>query len=365
MIIAALNYLHQNTGSGIQSVTGTLVDVSDPANPVIDTPSLEEVLNVGRVAVIGQTKIYIASDEYFPGQENIVWEIGNDQLAVSTSIQGQFGFSRKVQLLTGSKYYSNQDFLDAFNDSAYVLFKSTSITEEGVTPSYMSLYYPAPIEGSNINIYLPRPTVTGTYHIALKEDIVDATDLLKGIMKIYSETGSNTDGTMTQKAISDEFSSRNALVINTTTYTSALGVTTEQILSNNVINANSFKANSILNLSSRSRRAVAGNTAAYKFYLSTVSNNISATYATQIGMVNTGLSQSVGLFTREFSIDNNGILTGYPSSVSAASDIVPYGVANDVSMNLVLSDTYYLISTVITSSTGTVQQKTLSLTHLR
>jgi hypothetical protein len=157
-----------------------------------------------------------------------------------------------------------------------------------------------------------------------------------------------------------------SIFTNLTTYTSVIGTTTEQIMSNNTIPANSIKINSILKFNSRFRRPVAGNTGNIKFYISSVSNDISPANATQIGVYNGGLNVSPGLFSREFSIDSGGILTGYPGTTTAITDSIIYStITADLSISLTLSNVYYLISTITTSATGSLQQKTISLTYYK
>lgn len=48
----------------------------------------------------------------------------------------------------------------------------------------------------------------GTHYINIQESLVTATAQTPGILKLYSETGYNVDGTMTQKAITDELDLR-------------------------------------------------------------------------------------------------------------------------------------------------------------
>lgn len=157
-----------------------------------------------------------------------------------------------------------------------------------------------------------------------------------------------------------------SIFTNVNTYTSVIGTTTEQIISNNTIPANSIKINSILKFNSRFRRPVVGNTGNIKFYISSVSNDISPANATQIGVYNGGLNVSPGLFSREFSIDSGGILTGYPGTISSTTDNTIYNtITADLSISLTLSNVYYLISTITTSATGSLQQKTISLTYYK
>ena len=48
----------------------------------------------------------------------------------------------------------------------------------------------------------------GVDYIKISEDIVTATAAVPGVVKLYGVTGQNTDGTMTQKAITDELDLR-------------------------------------------------------------------------------------------------------------------------------------------------------------
>ena len=48
----------------------------------------------------------------------------------------------------------------------------------------------------------------GAQYIPIQETFATATSNVPGIVKLYSSTGYNTDGTMTQKAITDEFDLR-------------------------------------------------------------------------------------------------------------------------------------------------------------
>lgn len=48
----------------------------------------------------------------------------------------------------------------------------------------------------------------GTNYICIQDHFVNATSDIPGIVKLYNETGYNIDGTMTQKAITDELDLR-------------------------------------------------------------------------------------------------------------------------------------------------------------
>lgn len=48
----------------------------------------------------------------------------------------------------------------------------------------------------------------GTNYVKVNEDLVTATATVPGVVRLYGTTGQNIDGTMTQKAITDELDLR-------------------------------------------------------------------------------------------------------------------------------------------------------------
>ena len=48
----------------------------------------------------------------------------------------------------------------------------------------------------------------GTQYVPIQDSLVTATAEIAGVVKLYDSTGYNTDGTMTQKAITDELDLR-------------------------------------------------------------------------------------------------------------------------------------------------------------
>ena len=71
---------------------------------------------------------------------------------------------------------------------------------EKIIPTCNHIY--VNIAGNNIYTY------TGSTYEEVGEKINNASATAPGIMKLYSESGQNTDGTMTQKAITDELSEK-------------------------------------------------------------------------------------------------------------------------------------------------------------
>lgn len=108
----------------------------------------------------------------------------------------------------GSSVFSELEFIDNFVIKAYfyegAFYKDVEHTEE--------------ILGSTNKIYIDRASGKLYYYddefIDIKNNIPTATAEIPGIMKLYHTTGSNTDGTMTQKAITDELNEKVELTLN-------------------------------------------------------------------------------------------------------------------------------------------------------
>ena len=78
---------------------------------------------------------------------------------------------------------------------------------------YKDVNHTAPLTGMINKIYIEDGTRTiyyynGSQYIKIQDNVVTATADTPGVVKLYSQTGQNTDGTMTQKAITDELDLR-------------------------------------------------------------------------------------------------------------------------------------------------------------
>lgn len=79
-------------------------------------------------------------------------------------------------------------------------FYSDSMHTQKIIPSVTSIY----INVSENNIYF----YSGVKYEKIEGQVSSATATTAGIMKLYNEKGQNTDGTMTQKAITDELNEK-------------------------------------------------------------------------------------------------------------------------------------------------------------
>lgn len=87
-------------------------------------------------------------------------------------------------------------------------FYSDSTHQTELTPSVESIY----IEASRSDIYV----YNGSNYISVNDNLPTANASVPGIMKLYNEKGNNTDGTMTQRAITTDLNKKVSAVIDTT-----------------------------------------------------------------------------------------------------------------------------------------------------
>lgn len=108
----------------------------------------------------------------------------------------------------GSSTFGQLEFIDNYVIKAYfyegAFYKNIEHTEE--------------ILGSVNKIYIDKASGKLYYYdnefIDIKNNIPTASATIPGIMKLYNSTGSNTDGTMSQKAITDELNEKVELTLN-------------------------------------------------------------------------------------------------------------------------------------------------------
>lgn len=85
-------------------------------------------------------------------------------------------------------YYYNSKF---YQDNMHQVAMSGMINKIYIDDSMRKLYY-----------------FDGEQYVSIQDNLVTATAEIPGVVKLYSTTGQNIDGTMTQKAITDELDLR-------------------------------------------------------------------------------------------------------------------------------------------------------------
>jgi len=140
------------------------------------------------------------------------------------------------------------------------------------------------ISGTELDvIFKPKPKfVSGTYYL-VDEDYVtnaiagvttpDATPTVKGIAKLYTSLGSNTDGAVDQNTVNTALALKaNAPLIDTVSSSALTGVTTEGILKSYLIPANTLTASEILNFANDLYKTGTAGTVTSRLYTNTTAS---------------------------------------------------------------------------------------------
>lgn len=107
--------------------------------------------------------------------------------------------------------YTDEAIYDAINEivqRGYYYdgkFYSDSTHEDELTPSLETIY----IEAAKSEIY----TYNGVKYVSVNESLPTASASIAGVLKLYNEKGANTDGTMTQKAITDAINEKASVIL--------------------------------------------------------------------------------------------------------------------------------------------------------
>ena len=103
--------------------------------------------------------------------------------------------------------------------------------------------------------------------------IPDATPTVKGIAKLYTSLGSNTDGSVDQNTVNSALALKaNAPLIDTVSSSALTGVTTEGILKSYLIPANTLTASEILNIANDLYKTGTAGTVTSRLYTNTTAS---------------------------------------------------------------------------------------------
>ena len=219
------------TNGTVQSVTGTLVNNTDTANPVIDTPTLQKVFDVEPNGVYATLEL---------GDVVIDLIVGGSTTELNTdfgyAIEIRKGDNRSIRehgynnirdvLRTKQDGYvfESIDVSENFNDQNFnTLIKILSVLDTATQGTGQIRYYhPTPLLGVNAHIYFKNPPASGNYHIPFQEDI----DL---------DLSNKVDKDPNKGLSSNDFSDEDKLKLdNLTTYTGFRGTQSSLV---NVISA--------------------------------------------------------------------------------------------------------------------------------
>lgn len=248
LIKRALDYLRENigagSGGGVQSVTGTNVDASDPENPIIDIPSLQDVANVSRLIDYlifnldpnQQQQVITFANYFFIDNKSIFWDGGavqggDDRQGVRLPYTGN-GPTPTLEVQRIIKNSSSGSYSIIASDSSVLLrfIGSCTISIDATANGLINGEYHlckantnsnqvviSPTGGITINGSTSSLTIPNNRRIVLKRiavnqfeayhaDVVSvetASDTVSGIMRLYQVLGQNTNGAISQKAATD------------------------------------------------------------------------------------------------------------------------------------------------------------------
>lgn len=187
--------------------------------------------------------------------------------------------------------------------------------------------------------------------ITAKWTAVDATGILKGIMKLYTASGSNTDGTMTQKAITDLLDLKanlsNTLRFLKSFFTGNSVTTTETVVGFHQVGGPGTPASFSLKCFLRAGKTNTTSVGNLKFYLSTTPD-LTGTI-TQIAF-NSATSALVIPLERTF-IYSGGNLYGWNATNGAPTDVANSTVAESITA-VDMTTVRYLVATLQTTGTA-------------
>jgi len=207
------------------------------------------------------------------------------------------------------------------------------------------LRFSEPTIGANLTL----PDADGM--IALLSDITnppDATPTVKGIAKLYTSLGSNTDGAVDQNTVDSALALKaNAPLVDTVSSSALTGVTTEGILKSYLIEAGTYSASEILNFANDLYKTGTAGTVTSRLYTNTT-NSLSGA---SLLAVNISTSGSRKIALRRQLVLKDGNIETLATTATVPDDNVNSGtVATIVTFNPAVDN--YFITTAQNASTG-------------
>jgi len=268
---------------------------------------------------------------------------------LSELLQGNNSFKSDLQTL--DNITNIQKIKTIFNDiDGIILFSSLS---NGTDSLMKSIILETPnltgISGAVEVIYKPiEKTVSGTYYL-VDEDYVtnaiagvtvpDATPTVKGIAKLYTSLGSNTDGAVDQNTVNTEISKFTLPLISDTPATSITGVNVPTIMESYLIPAGTLVNYNKLIVQVQISKVGGLSTGTINFYINTT-DSISG--ATEIARSSITSGFQFTPLERKFSLDGT-LIEGFPFTSSASSDTANSSGARGSGTYNRANDIYFII----------------------
>ena len=280
-------------GGSVDSVTGTLVDNTDPANPVIDIPTIQQTATAGSP----NTDLTVYIEDSVNGD---VVDFGSIGLIIESSISS----SALIHNFTREGIFASYDN------------KQTGLYRGLIRHLW------AGVNITDLDFVQP----TGTTGKILFPDVVNATKTVAMIDQIPSVDATPTDGSSNAVSSNGVFDAlalkQNALVYRPyrflqTSQTAHTGTNVETIIGTATIVGNTFNSNDVMKMIYRISKPSGTAGGAFQIRINTT-NTLSGSVVIFAGSFNNNTRQ--GTIERNFDLQG-GNLYGFSFSNSAATDL--------------------------------------------
>jgi len=312
-----------DNGSTATTSTGKIIDL---------TNNIELISNeayVGALSIDNQVAVYVAVSDLGDGIEPYIVFINNNNNAILNLRISDLTNERNVQFpdkdgtIAFLSDISGGGAVDSVNGQTGVVVLDSDDINEGTT-----------------NLYFTDTRALGA--------IPDATPTVKGIAKLYTSLGSNTDGAVDQNTVNTALSAKaNAPLIDTVSSSALTGVTTEGILKTYLISANTYTASEILNFANDLYKTGTAGTVTSRLYTNTTNSLSGASLlATNISTVG---NRKVPL-RRQLVLKNGNIEVLLATSSTPDDNVNSSSPATIVTFNPAVDN--YFITTAQNASAG-------------
>ncbi len=291
----------------ISSATGTNMIVSKASNTTEATSSktlgllettgvlndFSKVITLGLFSGLNTSTATIGDPVFLGDNGNIIFGLANKPTAPLHLVY--LGIVTRVSATVGEIFVKVQNGfeLEELHNVAIITPTNEDFLQyESSTSLWRNVQLTATWLRSKLDaIYTTQTWVNSQGFLA---SISDATDSIKGIMKLYTTTGANVDGTMTQKSITDlQTANEQDKLVKTADSTGLTGTTAEAQVDIFTIPAGKFTTNDVLKIKMAPRHVgVGGN---WQFFIRIGQTNVysaSALLATQAVQSSGNLSGS-------------------------------------------------------------------------
>ena len=288
--ITVINVNTQSGGGGIESVTGTAVDNTDPDNPVINIPTLQEVLEEqGRMPLeINSNYNFQSSNKY----QTIIVDTSNDiDLFMTDNI---FNIGDEIEIYNKLSSDVEIRIIDIY--ASIIYYKNITIDGATLNRAKIPLYSKAWLKCVGTNVF----------NLVIQSQItIDATP---------------TDGSsnaVSSNGVFDALALRKKVIVSDVTSATVTGTTSLTLAKTYEVTAGTLSASGFLNLFMYASRTGASNSYTMGIYINTSNNFGTATLITSIAT--SGNFSPFLPFKAQYVLKNNLLIGGISNQTSGSN----------------------------------------------